>query len=75
MTLTHSPELSTLSFSVNTMSPDNFNFIDSYIKRFSVIGTTVEETERNIMNLESFKSGCFTYLQAKAFAEYYHSQI
>lgn len=58
---------------VNTMSEECFTQIDNYLSRFKekLIGETVEETTENIMQRDQFVTGCFTYLQAIAFAEYY----
>ena len=59
---------------VRTMSKGCFEQIDSYLRKFeSVMGFTIQETKSNIMRLELFENGCFTYIQASAFAEYYHS--
>ena len=59
---------------VQTMSPDCFKQIDDYLRNFpNLIGKTVEETKANIEKTPRFMSGCFTYLQARAFASYYHS--
>ena len=60
--------------SVHTMSDGCFNQIDNYLRNFpEIMGDTVEETKKNIEQLPQFKNGCFTYLQSRAFAEYYHS--
>ena len=58
---------------VYTMSKECFNQIDLYINSFGVLlGPTFTDTYNNIMNLPNFKSGCFTHIQANAFAKYYH---
>lgn len=61
--------------SVNTMSQGCFEQINNYINKFDIKGNTVEETKSNIQELPQFKSGCFTYLQALAFAEYIHGIV
>jgi hypothetical protein len=63
--------------SVHTMSEGCFKQISKYIfncymQGCMIIGDTVQETKRNIMLLRYFQSGCFTYLQAEAFARHYH---
>lgn len=64
--------------SYKTMPIECRQFIDNYLMKNKTkwsIGNTVEETKKSIMNLEQFKSGCFTYIQARVFAEYYHSNL
>lgn len=60
---------------VDTMSDGCFSQIANYLQGFeNLIGATKEETERNINNTPYFLSGCFTCIQAAAFAEYYHEK-
>ena len=59
--------------SVNTMSEGCFKQINDYLSTFeNLVGNSVEETKKNIMATKYFSNGCFTYLQAQGFAEYYH---
>ena len=58
---------------VYSMNKDCFDWINRYLCRFpNIIGNTIQKTKNNIMQLPQFKSECMTYLQAQAFAEYYH---
>jgi len=65
--------------SIKTMSQDCFDHINNYLETSGGItmlkGNSVDDTENNINKLKYFSNGCFTWLQARAFAEYYHGII
>ena len=60
---------------VNTMSGACFRQIDQYITSNAVLSGDRDEILIKIKNLDHFRSGCFTYIQADVFTDYYYYML
>jgi len=61
--------------SFHTMSEDCRKSLTDHLQKYRddwSIGENPKKTKSSIMQLPSFVSGCFTYLQAEALADWLH---